>query len=293
MTNDVQLGYIKALDGSPLYAAYHPAADVKSTTSRLFPVVIAPPLFEERKSAYAPLRRLAEKLAAAGHAVIRFDYRGSGESGGDAAKRRWSHLAEDVAVVRKTLARLSGKRDSVLLGLRLGGTLALQETIRAGGEGVIALAPIVKGAAQVRLWKMRSKIRAELTDGGTGGRGDGGKSDATSPPEGEGRREPGSLGERGVRGEVLDFDGYEVNPAFFDDIAAIDLTKDLARLSCPGLVMQLSHRTDAAPETVELMKILESRARLECVRLEPFWDKLDDVDTAPVETAVLTAVSGF
>ena len=283
MSNDLQLGYIKALDGSPLYAAYHPAADVKSTTSRQFPVVIAPPLFEERKSAYAPLRRLAEKLAAAGHSVIRFDYRGSGESGGNPAKRRWSHLAEDLAVVRKTLARLSGKRDSVLLGLRLGGTLALQETIRAGGEGVIALAPIVKGAAQVRLWKMRSKIRAEIT------------SDAAvpSPLEGEGRREPGSLGERGVRGAVLDFDGYEVNPAFFDDVAAIDLTKDLARLSCPGLVMQLSHRADAAPETVELMNILESRAKLECVRLEPFWDKLDDVDTAPMENAVLTAVSGF
>jgi pimeloyl-ACP methyl ester carboxylesterase len=286
---DIQLGYIKALDGSPLYAAYHPAADVKSETSRQFPVVIAPPLFEERKSAYAPLRRLAEKLAAAGHATLRFDYRGSGESGGDPAKRRWSHLAEDLAVVRKTLARLSGKRDSVLLGLRMGATLALQETLRAGGEGVIALAPIVKGAAQVRLWKMRSKIRAEITS----------DTAVPSPLEGEGRREPtgsgtaGSMGERGVRGEVLDFDGYEVNPAFFDDVAAIDLTKDLARLSCSGLVMQLSHRPDAAPETSELMKILEGRAKLECVRLEPFWDKLDDVDTAPVERAVLTAVSGF
>lgn len=271
MTNDVQLGYIKALDGSPLYAAYHPAAAVTSTTSRLFPVVIAPPLFEERKSAYAPLRRLAEKLAAAGHAVLRFDYRGSGESGGDPAKRRWSHLAEDLSVARKTLARLSGKRDSVLLGLRLGATLALQETLRAGGEGVIALAPIIKGAAQVRLWKMRSKIRAELTDGGTG-----------------------SQGVRGTGGNgILDFDGYEVNPAFFDDVAAIDLTKDLARLSCPGLVMQLSHRADAAPETTELLKILESRAKLECVRLEPFWDKLDDVDTAPVEAAVVKMVSGL
>ena len=41
------------------------------------------------------------------------------------------------------------------------------------------------------------------------------------------------------------------------------------------------------------MKILEGRAKLECVRLEPFWDKLDDVDTAPVEEAVLKAVTSF
>jgi pimeloyl-ACP methyl ester carboxylesterase len=285
--SNAQLGYVKALDGSPLYAAYHAAAEVKSTTSRLFPVVIAPPLFEERKSAYAPLRRLAEKLAAAGHAVLRFDYRGSGESGGDPAKRRWSHLAEDLAVARKTLARLSGKRDSVLLGLRLGGTLALQETIRAGGEGVVALAPVIKGAAQVRLWKMRSKIRAEITNAD---KSVGATSGGDTPVPGVGASVPNA--DKSV-GATFDFDGYEVNPAFFDDVAAIDLSKDLARLSCLGLVMQLSHRADAAPETGELMKILESRARLECVRMEPFWDKLDDVDTAPVETGVLAAVAGF
>ncbi|HYG76790.1 MAG TPA: alpha/beta fold hydrolase [Planctomycetota bacterium] len=271
MTNDQQLGYIKALDGSPLYCAYHPAAAVANPQSRLFPVVIAPPLFEERKSAYAPLRRLAVKLAAAGHAVMRFDYRGSGESGGDPAARRWEHLAEDVASVRKTLARLSGKRDSVLLGLRMGATLALQESIRAGGEGVVALAPLIKGAAQVRLWKMRSKIRAELTVAESGT-----QKSSTPAPAG-----------------IIDFDGYDVHPGFFDAIASIDLVKDLGRLSCPGLVMQLSHRAEPAPETEQLMATLGPRAKLECVRMEPFWDKLDDVDTAAVDEAVLRAVSSF
>ena len=265
-----QLGYVKALDGSPLYAAYHAAAEVSGTHSRFFPVVIAPPLFEERKSAYAPLRRLAVKLAAAGHACLRFDYRGSGESGGDPAKRRWQHLAEDLSVARKTLARLSGKRDSVLLGLRTGATLALQETIRAGGEGVIALAPVIKGAGQVRLWKMRSKIRAELTSEGA-------------------KADKGSAATDGV----LDFDGFEVNPAFFDDVAAIDLVKDLGRLSCPGLVIQLSHREDAAPESTQLLETLGSRAKLQCLRMEPFWDKLDDVDTGPLDAKVLEAVAGF
>ena len=154
-----QPGYFKALDGSPLYGVYHAPGQ---KNDRALPVVICPSLFEERKSAYAPLRRLALRLSAAGHAVMRFDYRGSGESGGAGASRRWQHLREDVAVARKTLAKLAGKRDSVLLGLRLGATLALQETQRVGGEAVIALAPVARGAAQVRLWKMRSKIRAEL-----------------------------------------------------------------------------------------------------------------------------------
>src|SRR6185295_16901527 len=123
--------------------------------------------------------------------------RASGESGGDSAKRRWQHLAEDIAVVRKTLARLAGARDSVLLGLRLGATLALQETQRVGGEAVIALAPVVNGPAQVRLWKMRSKIRSELTQ-----------------PESN-----LALSTQHSALEVLDFDGFEVSQSFFDDIA--------------------------------------------------------------------------
>jgi uncharacterized protein len=257
-----QFGYIKALDGSPLFAAYH--APAPGGNERALPVVIAPPLFEERKSAYGPLRRLANRLAGAGHAVMRFDYRGSGESGGEGAKRRLQHMAEDVAVVRKTLARMAGKRDAALVGLRLGGTLVLQETIRSGGEAVVALAPIVKGATQVRLWKMRSKIRAEMT-AGAGPAG----SDAAG---------------------TIDFDGFDVHPGFFDDVAGVDLVKDLAALSCSGRVIQISHRTEAAPENTQLVQTLGSRAKLECLRMEAFWDKLDDVDTTPLEDAVLAAL---
>ena len=264
-----QLGYVKALDGAPLYAAYHAAAP--GQPERALPLVIVPPLFEERKSAYAPLRRLALRLAGAGHAVLRFDYRGSGESGGDGNRRRWQHLAEDVAVARKTLARLAGKRDAALLGLRLGATLALQGTIRAGGEAVIALAPVVNGAAQVRLWKMRATIRAELT-----GEPPGPNAAAAAADD-----------------SALDFDGYDVHPAFFEDVAAINLPRDLGALSCPGRIVQVSHRTEPAAENTELLKTLGSRAKLDCLRLEPFWDKLDDVDTAPLEERILKALSEF
>jgi pimeloyl-ACP methyl ester carboxylesterase len=273
-----QLGYIKALDGAPLYCCYHAAAEVKETTHRLYPVVICPSLFEERKSAYTALRRLAIRLAAAGHAVMRFDYRGSGESGGKPEARRWEKMAQDVAVVRKTLARLAGKRDSALLGLRLGGTLALQETLRTGGEAVLALAPIVKGSAQVRLWKMRSKIRAELTQSQESG---------VQSPESSSAKVDSGLQTPGSGLAVLDFDGFPVSSAFFEDVAAIDLTKDSGRLSCPGLLAQLSHREEPSAESVQLQETLGSRAMLKCLRIEPFWDKVDDVDTKPVEELVL------
>ena len=262
-----QLGYIKALNGEPLYAAYHAPADVDASGRRILPVVIVPPLFEERKSSYFALRQLALALAAAGHPTMRFDYRGSGESGGYSGVRRWEHLAQDVATVRKTLASLSGKRDSALLGLRLGATLALQETIRVGGECVIALAPIVKGAAQVRLWKMRSKIRSEMS----------------AQPE---AASSAAVAAAPVN-TALDFDGYDVDPKFFDDVAAVDLLKDLAPVSCPALVVQLSHKQEPAAESTQLTGVLGGRAKLACLRMEPFWDKIDDYDSAPLTQTVL------
>lgn len=279
-----KFGYLTARDGVPLYAAYHGATQgdggavyhAPGGGQSGAPVLMCPPLFEERKSAYGALRKLALKLAAAGHAVLRFDYRGSGESGGDSATRRWAHLAEDLATVREALARMSGGRDVVLLGLRLGATLALQEAARANATAVVALAPIIAGSAQVRQWRMRSKIRAELTDGGTG--------------VGITGVSPVSPGQDAHA--TLDFDGYEVHPGFFDDVAAIGLLK-AASLACPALVVQISHRTDASSESAQLVSALGAKAKLECLRLEPFWEKLDDVDTTPVEDVVLNWVSGY
>ena len=252
-----QAGYFKAADGSPLYAVYHPAPPGVSA-----PVVIVPPLFEERKSAYGCLRRLAARLAGAGHPVLRFDYRGSGESGGSSAHRRWQHLGEDLSSARQLLVQLCGRGGCALLGLRLGGTLALQEVFHGQAAAVAALAPVINGAAQVRQWKMRSKIRTELTDEGG----------------------------RDARG-TIDFDGYLVAPEFFDDLSAIDLLKDSRPLPCRGGLIQLSHRTEAAVENQQLLAKLGSNARLEVLRMEPFWDKMDAVDTQPLEDLVLALSS--
>jgi pimeloyl-ACP methyl ester carboxylesterase len=231
------------------------------------PVLVVPSLFEERKSAYGTLRELANCLSAAGHPVMRFDFRGSGESGGEPSRRRWQNLVEDLGVAREALLGQSGAQNALLLGVRTGATLALLEAPRCRAAGVVAVAPIVKGANQVRLWKVRSKIRAELTSGGTAG------SAATAgkaPSTASGRREA----------DTVDFDGYAVHPAFFADVSAIDLTEDLSALPCPGLLIQVSPRAEPTPENEKLATVAGNRCRLECLRLEPFWDRLDDVDTA-------------
>jgi pimeloyl-ACP methyl ester carboxylesterase len=278
-----QLGYLRANDGTPLYCAVHfphPAAAAEGRARRYWPVVLAPPLFEERKGAYAPLRRLALALAAAGHAVLRFDYRGSGESGGAPALRRLQHLREDLATARRTLARLTGARDAVLGGLRFGATLALLETARTGGEAVLALAPLANGAAQVRLWNMRSKIRAELT--GAAADEAGGSAAASTVATA-----PASAASFAGPPGTLDFDGFPVHPEFFRDVAALDLLTQCGPLSCPALLLQLSHQAELNAESQKLCSVLGPRTRAGALRIEPFWDKVDAVDTVPLETRVL------
>lgn len=249
-------GYFVSADGTPLYGVLHASA-----TSVHAPVVIAPALFEERKSAYAALAGLARQLFAAGHPVLRFDYRSSGESGGAAGTRRWNDLATDLAAARDALARAAGANAAggvVLLGLRMGGTLALQTAVRLNARAVIALAPVTKGSAQTRLWRLRSKIRAELT------------ASAAAPAPANGQCE-----------EVMDFDGIPVAAGFLDDVAAVDLLQEQAA-ACPALILQLTHREELQPETEQLAAHWGAACRAEALRVEPFWDRLDQVETRPV-----------
>ncbi|MFH0939254.1 MAG: alpha/beta hydrolase [Planctomycetota bacterium] len=276
------------MDDSPLYVVFHPAASGNCKSA--VPMVIATSLFEERKSAYSPLRRLAERLAAAGHPVLRFDYRGSGESGGHLARRRWQSLVEDLTVARQTLRELSGQPSCLLLGLRLGATLVLQQSHSVGVDGVIALAPIIVGATQVRLWKMRSKIRSELTELRAGvTRFKSSRHENTAEHRLEiSDGEPKSFAQsQNAPADVIDFDGYETSPAFFNDVNAIDLLTELRPLSKPGWLIQISPRTDAMPESTQLCSALGVSAKLKILRMEPFWNKLDDVDTQPLEDLVL------
>jgi len=267
-------GFFPARDGAPLYGVYHAPSEASRAA-----VLIAPGLLEERKSAYAVLAGLARDLAAAGHPVLRFDFRGSGESGGDVSRRRWAHLAEDLAAAREALLRLSGRSTAALVGLRLGATLVLQEAARLAPSAVVVLAPVLKGSSEVRLWRVRSKMRAELT--GAVGRPSG--SPNAGDPEDRPTNPPGA---------ALDLDGFTVATGFLDDLARLDLTAGSAPLTAPALIVQVSHRETPAPDYERLVAALGPKAQLACVRLEPFWDRVDEVDAGGLYESVRRFLAG-
>ncbi len=127
-------------------------------------VILCGTLGYEQLSAHRSWRDLGERIAATGCAMLRFDYPGEGDSGDEGA----GQLASFVAAIRRAIRFLreeAGSEEVVLVGLRLGGTLA---ALAAEGEGIdriALLAPFASGRAYLREMKLQSRTIGNLPDG--------------------------------------------------------------------------------------------------------------------------------
>lgn len=81
---------------------------------------------EEKKSIHRSLVALAEKLAIASFPVLMFDYAGCGDSDGDDLDGNLARWQCNIKDAIRTMFDISGIKQVILLGVRLGGWLALQ-----------------------------------------------------------------------------------------------------------------------------------------------------------------------
>lgn len=118
------------------------------------------------------LALLADRLAAAGHPVLRFDPPGCGDSLGNwddtATLPAWIDAGEQAV---ETLRQASGATSTGLLGLRLGGLVAclLAERLQAAGQppsSLTLLAPVLDGRQHMREWRALSAGASPLTIAG-------------------------------------------------------------------------------------------------------------------------------
>jgi alpha-beta hydrolase superfamily lysophospholipase len=151
-------------DGRTLFGWNH----LPQNAATIGAAVVCPPLGHEYMSSHRTLRHLADRLAASGIAVLRFDYEGTGNSGGEESDPhqfpRWIASVRDAAA---ELRRRSG-HVAALVGLRMGATIAACAAREIDCESLVLWAPCVRGRTFVRELKALAQGANPSSDSGRG-----------------------------------------------------------------------------------------------------------------------------
>jgi pimeloyl-ACP methyl ester carboxylesterase len=125
-----------------LFALYEPAA-VKERRTRA--AVLCYPWGAEYTYAHRTMRQLAVKLSTRGFHTLRFDYFGTGDSGGEDSEASPAAAEVDVESAIEGLKDIVGVAQVALIGLRLGATLAARAAMRRkeNVEALVLWDPIV------------------------------------------------------------------------------------------------------------------------------------------------------
>lgn len=221
--------------------------------------LLCSPFGGERTNSQRLFVSWARYLAAAGHWVMRFDYRGTGDSLGDFEAFTLRDYLEDIGTAAGELERLSGRPIEGLLGLRLGAdlaamfasasdrplTLVMWEPVIDGGRYADSLLRTAMANELVNLpgpHRTRADLRRQLAEGG-----------------------------------LVSADGFPLTAASFDSVAGIDLPRLGRPTAGPVLILQFNSRRNQPPKpaTAKLAELYGKTGdtTLECVREPNVWMK--------------------
>jgi len=235
-------GFFFDAAGARLYGFMHPAR----APAKPVACVVVHPFMEERQDAHAVLRSLAVALAARGHATLRFDLYGCGDSEGDwrgASLARW---CGDVAAAADLLRREAKPAEVALVGLRFGATIAGLAAERAGASRVCLAQPVVDGAEyadELLLAHLAAEMVLHRKAGTT--------------------RE--ALAARLAAGETVDLFGYDLTGALDREIREVDLARALAGVEVRALVVEVA-RSATARESREVKALAAALGERATVR---------------------------
>jgi pimeloyl-ACP methyl ester carboxylesterase len=142
-----------------VFANYHPPVGGSGQVL----TVICPPLFNEYMRTQLALRELAISLAERGQHVLRFDYRGTGDSFGDLEEITISDWLEDIALAVREGRDLSGSKVVQLLGVRAGALLACRSAGASSDvQRLVLWDPVPDGAGYLQALR---RIQVAILEG--------------------------------------------------------------------------------------------------------------------------------
>ncbi len=220
-------------------------------------VVLCAPLAEEKLWSHRVFVSFARDLAARGYAVLRFDYRGEGDSDRPFERTDLStRIADTAAVTDELKRRVTGLARVTLIGLRLGATVAAATAAgRMDVERLVLWDPVTDGAEYMQS-VLRINLMAQM---------------AIHHKVVESREQ---LVARLDRGETVNVEGYPVSGAFFREMSGLKLAVLLQSAPVPTQIVAISQR--AAPPRADLAAIGAGLAhvQVESAVEHPFWKEI-------------------
>jgi len=137
------------VSGAHLYTVLH---EVPDPVAR---VLLIGPFASERHNSYLPWVRWARYLAGKRMEVLRYDYRGVGESTGSFEEMTFEHWREDVLLLAEWLKARSPNVPLVLHGLEIGAVLAARAFNDGIGGSVLLWSPPASAHQALRSTLMR------------------------------------------------------------------------------------------------------------------------------------------
>jgi predicted alpha/beta hydrolase len=135
--------------GAHLYTVLHPVADPVAR------VLLAGPFASERQNSYGPWVRWARYLAARQIEVLRYDYRGIGESTGSFDEMTFEDWLEDVLLLSGWMNRRLPRVPLILHGLEVGALLAGKAFHAGVGDALLLWSPPVNANQALRSTLLR------------------------------------------------------------------------------------------------------------------------------------------
>lgn len=147
-TSNLPLRFTRA--GREMFALHVPA---QAGTGRRRGVVLCNPFGQEAIRAHRFYRTLGQRLAGSGLDVLRFDYYGSGDSGGDDDEFDLDGAVLDTIAAAGLLRCQAGVHHIGFAGLRLGASIAwlASRLMPPGSSRLAMIEPVTDGAAYLRL----------------------------------------------------------------------------------------------------------------------------------------------